>query len=64
MESEAPINERWSISSHTRTEHGVYDDEPFPIEGTAYYWYLRAVYWKREVHRNEGVQKVMSFEGG
>jgi hypothetical protein len=59
---EIPINERRSISSHTLTEHGVYDDEPFPTEGLAYYWYQRAVYWKREAHRSEGVQQKMDFE--
>src|ERR1700688_1694955 len=57
-----PINERRSISSHTLTEHGVYDDEPFAIEGLAYYWYQRAVYWKREAHRNEGIQQTMNFD--
>ena len=57
-----PINERRSISSHTPTEHGVYDDEPFPTEGLAYYWYQRAVYWKREAHRSEGTQQTMNFE--
>jgi hypothetical protein len=62
MEIELPINERRSISSHTRTEHGVYDDEPFPTEGLAYYWYQRAVYWKREAHRSEGSQQTMDFE--
>jgi hypothetical protein len=60
-EAGTPINERRSISSHTVTEHGVYDDEPFPTEGLAYYWYQRAVYWKRTAHRSEGVQQTMSF---
>jgi len=62
MDTELPINERRSISSHTLTEHGVYDDEPFPTEGLAYYWYQRAVYWKREAHRSEGIQQTMNFE--
>jgi len=62
MDSELPINERRSISSHTPTEHGVYDDEPFAVEGLAYYWYQRAVYWKREAHRREGTQQTMNFE--
>ena len=61
-ESAKPINERRSISSHTMTEHGVYDDEPFPTEGNAYWWYQRAVYWKREAHRSEGQQQTMNFE--
>jgi hypothetical protein len=61
-QEETPINERRSISSHTPTEHGVYDDEPFPTEGLAYYWYQRAVYWKREAHRSEGTQQTMNFE--
>ena len=61
MDSELPINERRSISSHTPTEHGVYDDEPFAVEGLAYYWYQRAVYWKREAHRSDGVQQTMNF---
>lgn len=59
---ELPINERRSIGSHTKTEHGVYDDEPFETCGLAYYWYQRAVYWKREAHRSEGSQQTMSFE--
>ncbi len=59
---ELPINERRSINSHTRTEHGVYDDEPFPTEGLTYYWYQRAVYWKREAHRSAGTQETMDFE--
>ncbi len=62
-EARTPINERRSISSHTVTEHGVYDDEPFPTEGLAYYWYQRAVYWKRTAHRSEGKQETMSFSG-
>ena len=62
MDTELPINERRSISSHTPTEHGVYDDEPFPTEGLAYYWYQRAVYWKREAHRSDGVQQKMNFD--
>lgn len=62
MDTELPISERRSISSHTPTEHGVYDDEPFPTEGLAYYWYQRAVYWKREAHRSEGAQQTMNFE--
>lgn len=57
-----PINERRSISSHTPTKHGVYDDGPLAVEGLAYYWYQRAVYWKREAHRNEGVQQTMNFD--
>ena len=58
----SPINERTSISSHTPTEHGVYDDEPFETCGNAYHWYQRAVYWKREAHRNEGQQATMEFD--
>ena len=61
-ETRTPINERRSISSHTLTDHGVYDDEPFPTEGNAYHWYQRAVYWKREAHRNEGQQATMDFD--
>jgi hypothetical protein len=61
MEIEPPINEA-SVSSHTRTEHGVYDDEPIATEGNAYYWYMRAVYWKHLAHRKEGVQAAMNFE--
>src|ERR1035438_5316522 len=61
-ETRTPINERRSISSHTLTDHGVYDDEPFPTEGNAYHWYQRAVYWKRETHRNEGQQTTMDFD--
>lgn len=60
-ELEVPINERVSIDSHTRTEHGLYDDEPFSVSGNAYYWYQRAVYWKRQALRAEGQQKVMDF---
>ena len=59
--NETPISERRSISSHTRTGHGVYDDEPFPTEGNAFHWYRLAVYWKREAHRN-GQQQTMSFD--
>ncbi len=62
MSEETPVNERRSICSHTRTEHGVYDDEPFATEGNAYYWYMRAVYWKTLARRNEGQQQVMEFE--
>jgi len=58
----APIHERRSISSHTPTGHGAYDDEPFATEGLAYFWYQRAVYWKREFHRTEGTQQQMNFE--
>ena len=61
-ESAKPINERRSISSHTLTGHGVYDDEPFETCGNAYWWYQRAVYWKRQAHRSEGQQQTMDFE--
>ena len=44
------------------TEHGVYDDEPFETCGNAYWWYQRAVYWKRAAHRMEGQQQTMNFE--
>jgi hypothetical protein len=50
------------IGSHTPTDFGKYDTEPFPVEGNAYYWYQRAVYWKREAHRKEGVQQTMEFQ--
>lgn len=49
------------IGSHTTTEFGLYDAEPFPVEGNAYYWYIRAVYWKRMANRKEGVQGTMEF---
>ncbi len=61
-ETEVPINERRSIPSHTDTEFGRYDAEPFPTEGNAYHWYVRACYWKRTANRNEGVQQTLAFE--
>ena len=57
-----PIDVRVSIGSHTDTEFGRYDAEPFEVEGNAYYWYKRAVYWKREANRKEGVQSTMEFQ--
>jgi hypothetical protein len=56
-----PIDTLPIIGSHTATECGIYDAEPFPVEGNAYYWYIRAVYWKREANRKEGVQQTMDF---
>ena len=56
------IDERPVIGSHTKTEFGIYDSEPFPVEGNAYYWYIRAVYWKREANRREGVQATLEFD--
>ena len=56
------IDEKPMIGSHTMTEFGIYDAEPFPVEGNAYYWYIRAVYWKRESGRKEGVQSTIDFE--
>jgi hypothetical protein len=50
------------IGSHTDTEFGRYDAEPFPVEGNAYFWYQRAVYWKREANRKDGVQATMEFK--
>ena len=49
------------IGSHTPTEFGIYDAEPFPVKHNAYGWYIRAVYWKREANRKEGVQHTMEF---
>lgn len=57
-----PIDVRPIIDSHTDTEFGRYDVEPFAVEGNAYYWYMRAVYWKREANRKEGVQSTMEFQ--
>ena len=56
-------DERRSIPSHTDTEFGRYDAEPFPTEGNAYYWYTRACYWKRTANRNEGVHAIKDRAG-
>jgi hypothetical protein len=56
------IDQAVSVNSHTPTDFGKYDEEPFPVEGNAYYWYLRATYWKRQANRNEGVQATMDFQ--
>lgn len=55
------IDQAVSVNSHTPTDFGKYDEEPFPVEGNAYYWYLRATYWKRQANRNDGVQATMDF---
>lgn len=57
-----PIDLRASIDSHTDTDFGKYDVEPYPVSGNAYYWYQRAVYWKREANRKEGIQQTMEFK--
>src|ERR1039458_3395760 len=56
-----PVDQKPVINSHTQTEFGLYDAEPFPVEGNTYYWYLRAVYWKCEANRKDGVQTTMEF---
>jgi hypothetical protein len=57
-----PIYQRASIGSHTPTDFGPYDDEPFETSMNAYNWYLHACYWKQKASRNEGTQATMRFE--
>jgi len=57
-----PIYQHASIGSHTPTDFGPYDDEPFETSMNAYNWYLRACYWKQKASRNEGTQATMDFE--